>query len=404
MSDSTYPIPLPSVSLVQESEVPTLLAKIRPQWQAKKLIDRVRRLLAVDPSSACQRVFNASMHDLVEKIKIAGIDIAEDVTKLYKLPPVTKAEDLDHYPVSKIIELAYRIGLLSKPEWRRISRCYEIRSDLEHEDNEYEAGIEDCIYIFKTCIEAILARDPIQSIKISDVKDLISQPVVSRPSEELIEDYKHAPETRQEEICKFLISHSLKIENADIIQQNSFNFLAIFSAHSKSQVVLNLATFFSSILKRKGLDPRHARVALAAGVFPYLRIKQRTEFYESFFAQMEKVGSHWDGYHEHGELLRSFRDCGGLEQCPESVRVKIVKWMILTYIGTPGGVTSWGNTRHVFYSNTAAPIIREFFQEASSIVKDDIVKIRKSKEIKLRCENQHIARRFEGLIDIIENQ
>ncbi|PCJ41643.1 MAG: hypothetical protein COA81_07065 [Alphaproteobacteria bacterium] len=133
------------VELVEDSGVPKLLLQIRPQWQAKNLISRVRKLLPVDPSSACQRLFNASMHDLREKIVIAGIDIATEAAKQYKLPPVTKSEDIEDYPTAKIIDLAYRMGLLRRAEWRRICRCYEIRRDLEHEDDEYEAGVEDCM-------------------------------------------------------------------------------------------------------------------------------------------------------------------------------------------------------------------------------------------------------------------
>ena len=74
-------VPAPTVELVEASEVPTLLEKIRPAWQAKDLINRVRRLIAVDPSSACQRLFNASIHDLREKIIIAGVDIAREAAK-----------------------------------------------------------------------------------------------------------------------------------------------------------------------------------------------------------------------------------------------------------------------------------------------------------------------------------
>ena len=69
-------LPSPSVQLVQASGVQNLLNQIRPQWQSKKLIERVRKLLDVDPSSACQRLLNAAIHDLREKIAIAGLDIA----------------------------------------------------------------------------------------------------------------------------------------------------------------------------------------------------------------------------------------------------------------------------------------------------------------------------------------
>ncbi len=139
--------------LVQATGAPALLDKIRPHWQAKSLIDRVRRLLEVDPSSACQRLLNAAIHDLREKVVVAGIDIAAEATNQHKLPPVSKAEDIENYSTARLIDLAYRMGLLTRPEWRRVCRCYEIRRDLEHEDDEYEAGVEDCVYIFKTCIE-----------------------------------------------------------------------------------------------------------------------------------------------------------------------------------------------------------------------------------------------------------
>ncbi len=156
----------PQVELVQSSEVPGLLEQIRPAWQARELISRVRTLLQVDPSSACQRIFNAAIHDLREKIVVAGVDIAKEAAKEYKLPPVDRAEDVEEYSTSKLIELAYRMGLLSRAEWRRFSRVYEIRRDLEHEDDEYQATVEDCIYVFKTCIEVVLSKDPIQVLKI----------------------------------------------------------------------------------------------------------------------------------------------------------------------------------------------------------------------------------------------
>ena len=92
-------IPAVNKEIIEASGVPALLAKIRPQWQAKDLIQRVTRLLPVDPSSACQRIFNASIHDLKEKIIIAGLDIAAEAARQHKLPTVSRPEDIDsNYP------------------------------------------------------------------------------------------------------------------------------------------------------------------------------------------------------------------------------------------------------------------------------------------------------------------
>ncbi len=157
MIDGQKLMPNVNKEIIEASGVYNLLSRIRPHWQSKNLIQRVTKILSVDPSSACQRLFNASIHDLREKILFAGIDIAAEAAKQHKLPPVTNTESIENYSTLRLIDLSYRMGLLSRPEYRRILRTYDIRKDLEHEDDEYEAGVEDCVYIFRTCIDVVLS-------------------------------------------------------------------------------------------------------------------------------------------------------------------------------------------------------------------------------------------------------
>ncbi len=214
-------LPHPAVDVVAASDVPALMGLIRPQWQAKGLIERVRRLLPVDPSSACQRLLNAAVADLRDKIKIAGLDIAKGAAAAHRLPPVERADDVDNYSTAKLIDLSYRMGLLTRPEWRRLTRAYDIRRDLEHEDSEYEAGVEDCIYIFKTCIEAVLAKDPVNLIRVAEIKEVVEAAGPAVADLQLVEDYEHAPETRQLEILKFLVSTSLNDSEPELVRQNA---------------------------------------------------------------------------------------------------------------------------------------------------------------------------------------
>jgi hypothetical protein len=58
-----------------DSGVEGLMLQIRPEWKAKNLVQRVMKLLPIDPSSACQRLFNAAVHDLKRKILVAGRDM-----------------------------------------------------------------------------------------------------------------------------------------------------------------------------------------------------------------------------------------------------------------------------------------------------------------------------------------
>ncbi len=340
-------IPNPNVALVKASEVPVLLQRIRPAWQAKDLIERVRRLITVDPSSACQRLFNATVHDLREKIIIAGVDIAREAAKQHKLPPVDKPEDVEDYSTSKLIDLAHRIGLLTRPDWRRLSRCYEIRRDLEHEDDEYEAGVEDCIYIFQTCI-------------VADVKDLIEQPNPAIPAPSLLQDYEHAPQPRQEEILKFLVAIALDTAKAELVRLNAFSFIGHFSAITQNQAKLTIAGFLQEKITRGGPSRTVIRVAYAAGVLPYLKQAHLRDFFVAVCKGLEQAGHHWKKYDLHGDLLRSFKEVG------------------------------------------AAPLVEELIKESADVVRENLLSVLRDQEIQRVCYTAHIRRRLDSLADLVD--
>ena len=173
-------VPTTAGKMVLASGVDAVLGQIRSEWQAKALITRVKTLLPVDPSSACQRLLNAAIHDLREKIVIAGLDVAREAATTNRLPIVSKPEDVQEYSVTHTLDLAYHMGLISRPEWRRLKRAYDIRKDLEHEDDQYEAGIEDCVYVFRTCIEIVLSRDPISPVRVADIRRLFKRQTMLR--------------------------------------------------------------------------------------------------------------------------------------------------------------------------------------------------------------------------------
>jgi len=230
----------------------------------------------------------------------------------------------------------------------------------------------------------------------------VEQPAPALPAISLVEDFGHAPAPRQEEILKFLISGSLNKELSEIVQQNATNALAALAPHVQNAVRLSISGHFQERIGRAGLEIPLARVAHNAGVLPYLKHAHLVECFESFLAQMRKVGTSWRAHTEHGELLRSFKELGGLSTCPLEVRPKILMWLVRTYVGEPGGMTRYGHVREVFYSDTAAPHVRDLVQDAAAIIADELRALAKDRDIALLCRNQHIARRFEALLDLIE--
>ncbi len=381
------------------SDVQGLMLQIRPEWQAKNLVQRVMKLLPVDPSSACQRLFNAAVHDIKKKILVAGIDIAKEAAASNRLPQINRPEDIEDYSVSKTIDLAYYMGLLSRPEWRRITRVYDIRRDLEHEDNEYEATIEDCFYIFKTSIEAVLAKDPIEIIRLTDIKDIVEQPSAVTLDHIVREEYEIAPAVRQVEIYKFLISTALNDKHPDIVRQNCYISLGVLAKLTKDQVKIEVSQFYSDKVKRKGVDVFTARVSVAAGILPYFKKSILKTLYSSYLDHMKTIGYDFRSNDKHGNLLREFREIGGLEYCQDKILPGMIGWLCQCYIGERS-FGRYSDSRQVFYSNVGAPLAKEILIDSKHKVSPLLEEvIAKNRAIQRNCRWQYCQRRAQDLID-----
>ena len=392
-----------SAKMVIASGVNTLLEQIRPEWQAKSLITRVKNLLAVDPSSACQRLLNAAIHDLRKKIIIAGLDVAQEAAKLNGLPPATKPEEIHEYSTTHTLDLTYYMGLISRPEWRRLKRAYDIRRDLEHEDDQYEASVEDCVYVFRTCIEIVLSKDPISPVRIADVKGIIESPQNVTLSREMLDDFSGAPDTRQLEIAKFLVSTSGDSKKPDIVRQNAVEALRSIRPHVRTSACAKIGQYMQGRLKTKPVDLATMKIAAAVGITPYLKQSKVKQFFSEFLVKFRKVGYRWTNHEQHRQLLDDFEDVGGMEAAPPEIRPQIVLWMVCCYIGEPGGY-GMGHNRSVFYSNVANSWIKEAFKHAGALIERDVETASKNKHVRAAISNKHIARRLEMLRDLVSSE
>jgi hypothetical protein len=402
MADESIQVGVGRGELVPVAGIDGLLAKVRPEWQARDLIGRVRALLPVDPSSACQRLLNAAIHDLRQKILIAGLDIATEAAAANQLPPVSRNEDiLESYSPFHTLELAYRMGLLDRPDWKRLRRAYEIRRDLEHEDNEYVAELEDVVYIFRSAIEIVLSRDPMQLPRVADVKELVEAPTHVVPSPDFVADYAKAPALRQVEIARFLARVSLDSKAADITRQNSVEALRCFAPVTQNTVKIDLAKDIEERGKRRSISLVEAKVAAAGGFLPYLKQRLLDAFLQELHGKLELVGYHWTKNTEHRPILDDLEDVGGLVACPEGVRGRIVLWMVLCYIGEPGGYGFYGRYRKVFYSNSGSHRIERLIEAAKAVVRADLENSANDSRVKSALLNPDVKERYDSLLALV---
>ena len=81
--------------------------------------------------------------------------------------------------------------------------------------------------------------------------------------------------------------------------------------------------------------------------------------------------------------------------------MKLLRWLVLLYIGQPGGPTRFWNVRPVFYSNSGAPIAQEMIKDASTLIGNELRALQEDKKVQAAVSNAHIARRFEVLLDAV---
>ena len=362
--DNTAIVPFNAGAPVEVSPAEGYLGRIRPEWQATPLVGRVKRLLPVDPSSACQRLLNAAGHDLRMKIRALGVDLAKDAAKAFGLPPVANDEDLEEYPTARLYDLAYRIGLLSRSEWRRLHRAYEIRRDLEHEDDEYEASLGDLTYVFETAIDIVLSRQPVQVIRLEEVRDVIQSDSPVSVSDDLIEDYRQAPTQRQSEILEALTFWMLDNDRPEIVRANCFRLLRRLGPLAPASARIAVAKKLEIRIGRRPADVETAQVAIASGAFPFIHKRQQRALIDAFLQRFDAVLPGWRRHPDHGELLDDFDAAGGFAICPSGTERRILRWMIEAYVGEPGHYGTFGRNRAVFFSDTGAPRIEKLLREA----------------------------------------
>ena len=213
--------------------------------------------------------------------------------------------------------------------------------------------------------------------------------------------YEVAPAVRQTEIYKFLISTALNDKHPDIVRQNCYISLGILSSLTKDQVKIEVSRLYSDKVKRKGLDVFTARVSYAAGILPYFKKSILKTFFSSYLEHMKSIGYDFRSNDKHGNLLREFREIGGLECCHDHVLPGMIEWLCQCYIGERS-FGRYSESRKVFYSNIGAQLSKEILMDSKNKVAHLIEGIiTKSKEIKRDCNWKYCQRRAQDLIDAI---
>jgi hypothetical protein len=104
---------------------------------------------------------------------------------------------------------------------------------------------------------------------------------------------------------------------------------------------------------------------------------------------------------KHGVAKSLTRSVGGLQHVPDDQLSDYLEWLVLCYVGEPGGYGA-GYARKVFYSNVAAPLVKEILKQANRPLAEELTNLRQSARIKSALYDENVSRRFETLVDEAE--
>ncbi|MFH8738283.1 hypothetical protein [Streptomyces sp. NPDC017964] len=78
----------------------------------------------------------------------------------------------------------------------------------------------------------------------------------------------------------------------------------------------------------------------------YLVVQELKDLFAKRLDKLTRIGHRWTNHEEHGPVLRLFEEFGGLTAIfDDAVKQGIVSWMVLCYIGEPGGYGAGINGR-----------------------------------------------------------
>jgi hypothetical protein len=78
---------------------------------------------------------------------------------------------------------------------------------------------------------------------------------------------------------------------------------------------------------------------------------------------------------------RPLEEYGGLASIPDDELKVTLKWLVLCYVGEPGGYGA-GLNRRVFCSNSAAPLVEPLREEGSDAAREPLAKLADDREVK----------------------
>ncbi|MCF8824632.1 hypothetical protein KIP45_00655 [Xanthomonas campestris pv. raphani] len=285
---------------------------------------------------------------------------------------IERYEDFqDHVTDHDLIEGAYKIGVLSWEARKMLQQARETRNLFDGHPQSSEPGLLKVLSLISDCNKYVLSEEfPPSIIDISEYIALMDSANFARNELAVDQAFSDLPQVYKSELINRLYS-SYEGENISSDLRGNIEFSApiLWKALTREDKTTIGKRFDKTVLS--GDSARIARgqdfMQLVGGLM-YVSIATRRILVEPIIKSLAAALDDWS---EEGSIsgdLRSYSSFIPVELLPDYVAA-ITK----TYVGYRGSSPQWSRT--TFYSNAAAPIVKEMFESFDSTAVDAFVDV-----------------------------
>ncbi|MFT4409825.1 hypothetical protein ACLMOV_09380 [Stenotrophomonas muris] len=353
------------------SHISKELGHVREEVIDCTYLAEARRVLPVRGyRSAIGSYWNAVVDDLRRKVIHRSLDLFNKEMKFRK--SIERYEDFqDHVTDHDLIEGAYKIGVLSWEARKMLQQARENRNLFDGHPQSTEPGLLKVLSLISDCNKYVLSEDfPPSIIDISEYIAQMDTANFSRNELAVDQAFSDLPQVYKSELINRLYS-SYEGESISSNLRGNIEFGApiLWKTLTREDKTTIGKRFEKTVLS--GDSARITRgqdfMQLVGGLM-YVSTATRRILVEPIIRSLADALDDWSSEGRIAAELKAYSPF-----IPIELLSGYVAAITKTYIGYRGSSPQWSRTE--FYSNAAAPIIKEMFESFDSTAVDAFVDV-----------------------------
>lgn len=347
------------------------LGHVREDVRGCTYLAEAKRVLPVKGyRSTIGSYWNAVVDDLRRKVIHRSLDLFNKEMKFRK--SIERYEDFqDHVTDHDLIEGAYKIGVLSWEARKMLQQARETRNLFDGHPQSTEPGLLKVLSLISDCNKYVLSEEfPPSIIDISEYISQMDSANFSRNELAVDQAFSDLPQVYKSELINRLYSsYEGESISSDLRGNIEFSSPILWKALTREDKAAIGKRFEKTVLS--GDSARIARgqdFMQFVGGFMYVSTTTRRILVEPI---IKSLATSLDNWSEEGRLVADLKNYSSF--IPVELLPDYIAATTKTYVGYRGGSTQWARTS--FYSNAAAPIIKEMFESFDSTAVDAFVEV-----------------------------